>query len=165
MSIFSLFVRIILLFLVFCPGIMCAYMLLDGIKSYGGNLEGWNYFWAMTGIVYLIECVILFFKGWAEGLKEKRRQLWIIPWSIGVVYCFLFPSLLLHTFIFNLFRPAPGHPTGTLKVISWVLGVSFSTYIYYRYERRSDWAFLLTSWAYRIGQRLSNPAKDTLKKR
>jgi hypothetical protein len=164
MSIFSLFARITLVLLLFCPGIMCAYMLLDGIKSHGGNLEGWNYFWAMSGIVYGIECLVYFFKGWAAGLKEKGRQLWIVPWLICVVYCFLFPSLLLHTFIFNLFRPAPGHPAGTLNIISWILGVSFSAYIYYRYERRSDWAFLLTSWAFRMGQRLPNPAKDSPKK-
>ncbi len=150
----SFFARAFLAFLLFCPAMICAYLIMEGVRLHGRTLEGWNYFWAMTGIVYLIECLVFFLKGWAAGLKTSGRRLWIIPSFICVVYCFLFPSLFLHTFIFNLFRPAPGHPTGTLNTVSWVLGILFGACIYSRYERRSGWAFLLTSWAYSIGQRL-----------
>jgi len=151
---FSYFFKIIFLIILFCPGIFCAYLILDELQRYTGNLTGWNYGLTFITIVYVLECLVFFLKGWCIGLKEKESVIWIIPWLICGFYCFLLPVFMLHTFIYILLKPAPGHSTSTLNVISWVVSGIMGIYIYSRYLLQSDTAPKLMGWSYRIGKRI-----------
>jgi hypothetical protein len=153
-SVFSYFFKAILLIILFCPGIICAYLILAGLRHYAKNITGWNYGLTFIGIVYVLECVVFFLKGWFIALKEKGNVLWIIPWLICGFYCFLFPVIMLHTFSYTLLKPAPGDPTETLNMISWVVAGLIGFYIYSRYHLQSDTAPRLMGWSYRIGRRV-----------
>lgn len=152
-SLFSLVLKILFLFVLFCPAILCAYLILDSLKSYTANLTRWHYFFAMVALVYGIECFVFFMKGCLLGLKKNGNGLWVLLWIICMLYCFVLPALFLHTIIFGMFRPAPGHPTSTLNMISWVAGVLISYYIYARYRLQTNTAPSIVAWAYRIGRK------------
>jgi hypothetical protein len=153
-TVFIMFFKLISLVILFCPGILCAYLILGGLREYIGNLTGWNYGWTFIAIVYVLECLVFFLKGWFITLKEKGRGIWIIPWLICGLYCFVLPVFMMHTFIFILFKPVPGHPTNTLNMVGWVIGGLISIYIYSRYHLQSDTAPKLLAWAYRVGKRI-----------
>jgi hypothetical protein len=151
-TLFSYFFKTIFFIILFCPGILNAYLILDGLRHYTRNLTGWNYGGTFITIVYVLECLVFFIKGWCIALKKKDNLVWIIPWLICGFYCFALPVFMLHTFIYILVKPVPGHPTNTLDMISWVVAVLMGIYIYSRYHLQSDTAPRLMGWAYRIGK-------------
>ncbi len=153
-TIFSFFFRAISLLLLFCPGILCAYLILGALRHYTRNLTGWNYGWTFIAIVYVLECLVFFIKGWCIALQKKGSGIWIIPWLICGCYSFALPVFMLHTFIFMLFKPVPGHPTNEVSMVSWIVGGLIGVYIYSRYHLQSDTAPRLMGWAYRIGKRV-----------
>jgi hypothetical protein len=151
---FSYFFKAIFFVILFCPGILCAYLILEGLRHYTGNLTGWNYGWAFVTIVYVLECLVFFLKGWGLAMKKKDNAVWIIPWLVCVFYCFALPVLMLHTFVYDLLKPAPGNPTDVLKIVSWTIAGLMGIYIYSRYRWQLDTAPRLMGWAYRIGKRV-----------
>jgi hypothetical protein len=150
---FSFFFRVFSFIILFCPGIFCAYIILDKLRYNSGNGHGWKYVAAFGAIVYMMECLVFFLKGWFFSLKDKDNGLWVALWIICFLYCFALPALILHTFFYIFFKPATGHATDTLNIISWVLGVLIGIYIYSRYALQSDTAPRLMTWAYRMGKR------------
>jgi hypothetical protein len=151
-TLFSYFFKMIFFVILLCPGIFCAYLILDGLRHYTRNLTGWNYGWAFITIVYVLECLVFFLKGWCMTLKEKNRGAWILPWFICGCYCFALPVFTLHTFVYMLLKPVPGHSINILNIVSWVVAGLMGIYIYSRYHLQSDTAPKLTGWAYRIGK-------------
>jgi len=153
-KIFLFFFRAISFIILFCPGIFSAYLILDELRHYTQNLTGWNYGWAFVTIVYVLECLVFFLKGWSIALRKKGSVVLVIPWLICACYCFALPVFMLHRFLFMLFKPVPGHPTNTVYMVSWVVGGLIGIYIYSRYHLQSDTAPRLMGWAYRIGKRV-----------
>jgi hypothetical protein len=153
-SLFSFVLKILFFFVLFCPAILCAYLILNRFKSYTENLTRLHYFFVMTALVYGIECLVFFVKGWLLVLKKNGNGLWVLLWTICMLYCFVLPVLLVHTAIFEMFRPAPGHPTSTLNIISWISAVLISYYIYARYRLQSNTAPSIVAWAYQIGRKM-----------
>jgi len=151
-TMFTMFFKLISLVILLCPSILCAYLILGGLRDYTGNLTGWNYGWSFITIAYVLKCGIFFLKGWCIALKRKGSVIWIIPWFICGSYYFALPVFMLHTFIFILLKPVPGHPTNPLNMISWVVAGLMGIYIYSRYHMQSDMAPRLMGWAYRIGK-------------
>jgi hypothetical protein len=153
-TLFSYFFKTIFLIILFSPGILCVYLILDGLRPYIRSLTGWNYGWTFIIIVYVLECGVFFLKGWYIALKKKDNVVWIIPWLICGFYCFALPVFMLHTFIYSLLKPVPGQPTNSLNMISWIVAGIMGIYIYSRYHLQSDTAPRLMGWAYRIGKGL-----------
>jgi hypothetical protein len=151
-TMFSSFFKLISLIILFCPGILCAYLILGGLRDYTGNLRGWNYGWTFIAIVYVLECLVFFLKGWSIALKKKGSVGWIIPRLICGSYCFGLPVLMLHTFMYLLLKPVTEHPLDTLNMVSWVVAGLMGVYIYSRYHLESDAAPGLVRWAYRMGR-------------
>jgi hypothetical protein len=151
-TVVSIFVKTVLLVILFCPGILCAYFILGGLRPYTGNLTGWNCGGTFITIVYVLECGVFFLKGWSIAGKKKGGVVWIIPWLICGFYCFALPVFMLHPFIFILFKPLPGHPSNTVNMVSWVVAGLMGIYIFSRYHLQSDTAPRLMGWAYRIGK-------------
>jgi len=153
-ALFSFLFKTIFFIILFCPGILCAYLILEGLRRYTGNLSGWRYGLTFITIVYVLECLVFFLKGWSIALKEKGNVVWIIPWLICGLYCFILPVFMLHTFVYILLKPAPGHPTNTLNLICWLVAGLMGIYIYSRYHLQSDTAPRLMGWSYQIGKRI-----------
>jgi hypothetical protein len=151
-TLFSLFFKMVSLIILFCPGILCANLILEGLRHYTRILTGWNYGWVFITIVYVLECLVFFLKGWSIALQKQNNGVWIIPWLICGFYCFALPVFMLHTFLYSLLKPVPGHPTNTVNMISWVVAGIMGIYIYSRYHLQSDTAPRLMGWAYRIGK-------------
>jgi hypothetical protein len=151
-TLFSLFFKAVSLIILFCPGILFAYLILGELRHYSRNLTGWNYGLTFIAIVYVLECLVYFLKGWSIALKKKGTGVWIIPYLFCGCYCFALPIFILHSFIYMLLKPVPGHPTNSLNMISWIVAGVMGIYIYSRYHLQSDTAPRLMGWAYRIGK-------------
>jgi len=132
-SVFALFGSISLLILLFCPGIFVAWLILEKYRV-SGKLKGWNYFWVMLTIILVLEILTVLFKTLSNWLRARDNWLWILPWLIYFLYCFVLPGLLVHTFVYDMFERAPGRPTDTLNIISWVLGLVAACLVYSRAE-------------------------------
>jgi len=126
---------------------------MNGVQHHSGSLTGWNYAWGLIAIVYFLESLVFYIKGFGIMLKKKGSVLWIIPWLIGGLYCFGFPVFILHTFIYDLLKPVPGHPTNILSICSWIVAGVMGVYIYSRYHWQLDTAPRWMGWAYRMGKR------------
>jgi hypothetical protein len=153
-TLFSYFFKMLFVIVLFCPGIISAYLIMNGVQHYSGSLTGWNYAWVLMAIVYILECFIFFIKGLGIKLKKEGSVLLIIPWLIGGLYCFGFPVFILHTFIFDLLRQVPGHPTNILSIFSWIVSGLMGVYIYSKYHWQLDTAPRCMGWVYRIGKRV-----------
>jgi len=53
-----------------------------------------------------------------------------------------------------LFKPAPGNPTGTLNLITWVVAGLMGIYIYSRFHFKRPTVPIWTRWAFQIGKGL-----------
>jgi hypothetical protein len=146
----AFFFKTFFLIALFCPGIFCAYFILAAVKHYNAHLTGWTYGWTFIAVVFALESVVFFMKGWGIALRKRNSALWIIPWVICAFYGFALPVYVIHIFGYNLFKPVPGNPTSTLNLITWVVAGLMGIYIYSRfYFKRSHvpgWA----GWAHRI---------------
>jgi hypothetical protein len=49
---------------------------------------------------------------------------------MGGLYCFGLPVFLLHAFINDLLKPAPGYPTNILSIFSWIVAGLMGIYVY-----------------------------------
>jgi hypothetical protein len=151
---FSFFLRIVTLCFLFMPGIFCAYLILYALRTYLGNPKGWDYFWWMIGIVYLVECIVFLLKGWSMTLKDKGNGAWMFLWGVCFIYCFALPVLMLHALIFDQFKHPPGQSITRLEVLCWAGAAILSWLIYRRYSLGTDNAPKWMLWAYRLGRRI-----------
>jgi hypothetical protein len=152
-AVFRLFFHAIVLFFLFLPGIFCAYLLLTWLKKPIGDPHGWDYFWWMLGIVYLLECLVFFLKGWHLRLKDRDNLLWMLLWLICILYCFALPVLMMHEFILGQVRHHPAQDLSTRgMIIIWVAAVVTAGLIFWRYRLHKDTAPPLFRWAYRLGR-------------
>jgi len=140
--------------LLFCPGVFCTYFILASVKHSNAHLTGWTYGWMFVAVVFVLECVVLFLKGWGIALQKRNNILWIIPWVICAFYGFTLPVYVIHIFGYNLFKPAPGNPTGTLNLITWVVAGLMGIYIYSRFHFKRPTVPIWTRWAFQIGKGL-----------
>src|ERR1700733_8657998 len=69
---FSLVFKIFLAFFLFLPGIICAYFILHGVRSYLGPQTVWSYFLWWAGMVYVLECLVFLLKGLMVSLRENE---------------------------------------------------------------------------------------------
>jgi len=150
----ALFFKTFLLIVLLCPGIFCAYFILALVTQYNAHLIGWTYAWTFITIVYVLECVVFCLKGWGIALKKKNIIFWVIPWLICAFYGFALPVYFVHLFGYNLFKPAPGNPTGTLNLITWVVAGLMGIYIYSRFHFKRPTVPVWTRWAFKIGEGL-----------
>jgi hypothetical protein len=153
-TLFSCFAKAIFFIILFSPGILSAYFILEGLQHYTRNLNGWNYGWVFVTIIYALECVVFFLKGWNIAMKVKANLVWTIPQLIGGIYSFALPVFMIHAFIYNVLKPGQGHPTSVLNLVSWVVAGLMGIYIYSRYRWQLDSAPGLMRWAYRMGKRV-----------
>lgn len=142
------------LIVLFCPGIICAYFMLAAVKHFNARLTGWTYGWTFVAVVFVLECVVLFLKGWGIALQKRNSILWIIPWVICAFYGFALPVYVIHIFGYNFFKPAPGNPAGSLNLITWVAAGLMGIYIYSRFHFKRPHVPRWAGWAHRIGRGL-----------
>ena len=148
------FFRIFFLIVLISPGLFCAYFILAAVKHYNAHLTGWTYGWTFVSIVFVLECVVFFLKGWGIALRKRNSTLWIIPWVICAFYGFALPVYVIHFVGYNLFKPVPGNPTGTLNLITWVAAGLMGIYIYSRFHFKRPHVPRWAGWAHRIGRGL-----------
>jgi hypothetical protein len=158
-SIFSLIFSAVALLFRFLPAIFCAYLILRGLRAYTGDLDGWNYFLVMGVMVYFIECLIFFLKGWLIAAKGKEAEhmiwgiFWVIFWVICFLYCFTLPALMVHSLVAALTGHA--HITRSGDIVLWLIAVLVSYYVFYRrYALDTDSAQKWALWAYKLGRSL-----------
>lgn len=149
----SLF-RIFFFFVLIIPGILCAYFILCASKQYNAHSTGWSYGWTFVAIVYMLECLAFFLKGWGIALQKRNSIFWIVPWVICAFYGFAIPVYGIHIFGYNLFKPVPGNPTGTVNLIAWVVAGLMGIYIYSRFHFKRTGVPRWAGWAHRIGRGL-----------
>ena len=151
-TLFGFVFRIFFFIVLISPGILCAYFILATVKHRNAHLTGSTYGWTFVAVVYALECVAFFLKGWGIALQKRNSILWIIPWVICMFYGFAFPVYVLHFFTYNLFKPVPGNPTETLNLITWVVAGLMGIYIYSRFHFKRATVPIWTRWAFQIGK-------------
>ncbi|HEY4061268.1 MAG TPA: hypothetical protein VGM30_05185 [Puia sp.] len=154
-AVFKLLFIPIRLFFLLLPSIFCAYVILEKLfKKNPYRTERWEYFWWMCGIVYFLECLIFFLKGWQQALRNRGNRLWMPIIALTFLYCFALPSLMLQQIIGEISR-RPGHAVSdTQTIIAWGAGIALGWFIYRRYKLTEESAPFLFSWTYRSGRAL-----------
>jgi hypothetical protein len=150
----AFFFRILFLIVLISPGLFCAYFILAAVKRDNAPLTGWTYGWTFVAVVFALECMVFFLKGWGIALQKRNSIIWIIPWIICLFYGFALPVYGIHLFGYNLFKPVPGNPTGTLNLITWVVAGVMGIYIYSRFRFKRATVSIWARWAFQMGKSL-----------
>lgn len=143
--------KFFLLLFLFAPGIFCAYVILEALKGRLTDLKGWNYFFALVGTVYVVECLFFLLKGFYIALREKGNGIWMVLWFICFLYCFALPVLMAHAIIiFQFRRPVP---TTGFVIGCWIGAMALGFLIFRRYQLDRDYAPDWMYWVYRLGRK------------
>jgi hypothetical protein len=148
------FFRIFLFIVLISPGLFCAYFILAAVKHDNAHLTGWTYGWTFVAVVFVLECGAFFFKGWGIALRKRNSPLWIIPWVICAFYGFALPVYGIHIVCYDLLKPVPGNPTGTLNLITWIVAGLIGIYIYSRFHFKRPTVPMWARWAFQTGKGL-----------
>jgi hypothetical protein len=148
------FFKIFFLIVLISPGLFCAYFILAAVKHDNAHLTGWNYGWTFVAVVYGLECVVFFLKGWGIALRKRNSPLWIIPWVICAFFGFAIPVYGIHIVCYDMLKPVPGSPTGTLNLITWIVAGLMGIYIHSRFHFKRPGVPRWAGWANRIGREL-----------
>jgi len=101
----------------FLPGIFCAYLLLGWGRSLLGNPQGWDYFWWMVGLVYVLECGMFFVKGRHLRMKARGNGSWVVLLVVCLLYCFALPVGMMHELIGMKVAGHPGRSLSTRGLV------------------------------------------------
>lgn len=151
-ALFKLLFLCFRLFFFSLPGIFCAFVILEKSGYHMGKQNIWNYMGVWIGLVYILECLIFFLKGWSLSLKDSGQRLWMVLWAICFIYCFALPAFLLKTIVFGQFTTPKFHPTVTMIILCWASGIILGWFIFRRYNLLADTSPKWMAWSYRLGR-------------
>jgi hypothetical protein len=152
--VFRLFFIGFKLFFLLLPSIFCAALILEGIKGPFKKAVTWDTFWWLCGIVYTLECVIFFLKGWQLSLKQRANRLWIFIMAICILYCLALPVTMFQFLIVDQIRRTPGLHISPVQIMSWAGGLILGWLIFRRYNLNKDEAPKFVFWDFRLGRAL-----------
>jgi len=151
-AVFRIFFICFKLFFLLLPAIFCSFLILEALKKPFSKTGRGEYFWWMFGIVYAIECVVFFLKGWQFSIRQRGNRFWLLVRSICLLYCFVLPECMFQVIIIDQVKRTPGSAISRLDLIAWVIGIVLGWLVYRRYRLSEDGAPFLFRWAFLIGR-------------